>query len=59
LQYLSGQVTLEDFLRKFDLKTPFIPILYRSGIAVYSSSLGGNDTTTEYDLFAKLENWEF
>ncbi len=58
-QYLAGEITLEDFLRTFDLKTPFIPILYRNGTAFFSATLNGNQTVTEYDVFAAMEKWEF
>ena len=58
-QYLAGEITLEDFLRTFDLKTPFIPILYRNGTAFFSATLNGNQTVTEYDVFAAMDKWEF
>ncbi len=59
LEYLSGTITLEDFLRKFDLATPFIPILYRNGTSVFSGTISGNQTVTEYDVFASIDKWEF
>lgn len=58
-QYTSGEIALADFLRTFDLKTPFIPILYRNSTAVFSGTLSGNGTVTEYDVFADMENWVF
>ncbi len=58
-QYLAGEITLDDFLRTFDLKTPFIPILYRNGTAFFSATLDGNETVTEYDVFAAMDKWEF
>ena len=58
-QYLAGEITLEDFLRTFDLKTPFIPILYRNGTAFFSATLNGNQTVTEYDVFAAMDKGEF
>jgi len=57
--YLAGNISLDDFMRSFDLNTPFIPLLYRYGTAVYSASLSGNDECTEYDVFANMENWKF
>lgn len=57
--YLAGTITLEDFLRNFDLKTPFIPILYKNSLSVFSGTLSGNSTVTEYDVFADMENWKF
>ena len=59
LEYLADTLTLEDYLRKFDLITPFIPILYRNGTAVYSGTINGNQTVTEYDVFASMDKWEF
>ncbi len=57
--YLSGTTALDDFLRTFDIKTPFIPILYKNSLAVYSGTLSENTTTNEYDVFAGMENWKF
>lgn len=58
-KYISGEITLAEFLRVFDLKTPFIPILYRNGTAVFSGTLSGNGMVTEYDVFAVMENWVY
>ncbi len=58
-QYLAGEITLDDFLKTFDLKTPFIPVLYRNGTAFFSATLSGNQTVTEYDVFAAMDKWEF
>lgn len=58
-EYLADTLTLEDYLRKFDLITPFIPILYRNGTAVYSGTITGNQIVTEYDVFASMDKWEF
>ena len=57
--YLAGEVTIDDFVRTFDLKTPFIPIIYRNATAFYSATLSGNKTVTEYDIFASMDKWEF
>jgi len=59
LEYLADTLSLEDFLRKFDLITPFVPILYRNGTAVYSGTINGNQTVTEYDVFASMDKWKF
>ncbi len=58
-KYLSGEMPLTDFLRTFDLKTPFIPIMYKNSTAVFSGTLSGNSAVTEYDVFADMENWIF
>lgn len=58
-QYLAGEISLEDFLKTFDLKTPFIPVLYRNGTAFFSATLSGNQSVTEYDVFAAMDKWEF
>ncbi|MBQ8868624.1 MAG: hypothetical protein IJ027_02750 [Oscillospiraceae bacterium] len=58
-QYLAGKINLDDFLKTFDLKTPFIPILYRNSTAFFSATLNGNQTVTEYDVFAAMDKWEF
>ena len=58
-QYIAGEITLEDFLKTFDLKTPFIPVLYRNGTAYFSATLSGNQAVTEYDVFAAMDKWKF
>jgi len=57
--YISGTTTLEDFLRSFDLNTVFIPLLYKNTMSVYSGTLSGNATTTEYDVFGSMDKWKF
>ena len=59
LQYLSGEITINDFLKTFDLKTPFLPLLYKNGTAVYSGSIKISSSVTEYDVFANMDKWSF
>lgn len=56
--YLADEISLDDFLKTFDLNTPFIPLIYKNSKAVYSASIVGNSECTEYDVFAQMENWE-
>ncbi len=58
-KYLAGEIVLSDFLRTFDLKTPFIPIMYNNGTVVSSGTLSGNGVVTEYDIFADMDKWVF
>ena len=58
-KYLCGEISLSDFLRTFDLKTPFIPIMYNNGTVVSSATLSGNGVVTEYDIFADMDKWVF
>lgn len=58
-QYLLGEITINDFLKTFDLKTPFIPIFYKNGTAVYSGTIKGSSVVTEYDVFANMDKWSF
>lgn len=57
--YLAEDTLLDDFLRAFDIKTPFIPILYKNSMAVFSGTLNGNEKVTEYDVFAAMANWKY
>ncbi len=57
--YISGETTLDDFLRSFDLNTVFIPLLYKNNMSVCSGTLSGNATTTEYDVFGCMDKWKF
>lgn len=58
-KHLRGEIALSDFLRIFDLKTPFIPIMYNNGTVVSSGTLSGNGVVTEYDIFADMDKWVF
>lgn len=58
-KYLGGEIILADFLRTFDLKTPFIPVMYKNGTVVSSGTLGGNGVVNEYDIFADMDKWVF
>ena len=57
--FLANEISLDDFLRTFDLNTPFIPLVYKNSKSIYSASLSGNSECTEYDVFAQMENWEY
>lgn len=57
--YISSTITLDDFLRSFDLNTVFIPLLYKNNMSVCSGTLSGNSTTTEYDVFGCMDKWKF
>lgn len=57
--YISGLTALDDFLRNFDLNTVFIPLLYKNTMSVYSGTLSGNATATEYDVFGCMDKWKF
>lgn len=58
-QYRIGQISLDDFLRNFDLKTPFIPILYRNSMSICSGTLKIEEALVEYDVFGNMQKWEF
>ena len=48
---------ISTFIQVFSLEKPFIPLLFREGMAYYSRELTYEDTVNEYELFANIYSW--
>ena len=55
--FTDGKVDISTFIQIFDSEKPFIPLLFREGIAYYSRELTYEDTVNEYELFANIYSW--
>ncbi len=55
--FRSGKVDISTFIQVFSLEKPFIPLLFREGMAYYSRELTYEDTVNEYELFANIYSW--
>lgn len=55
--FRSGKADISTFIQVFSLEKPFIPLLFREGIAYYSRELTYEDTVNEYELFANIYSW--
>ena len=56
-QYLSGAVSLEDFLTAFAADMPYIPVCWRHGLAAYDRRLT-TVTPTGYDPYSGFAAWQ-
>ena len=55
--FTSGKIDISTFLQVFSIEKPFIPLLFREGMAYYSRELSYEDTVNEYELFANIYSW--
>lgn len=53
----SGTEDLSAVITNFNKEMPFIPVLYRQGLAIYTRTLKGKPVSTESDLFYNLPDW--
>lgn len=57
-KYLSGQLTLDEYLEIFNASKPFIPLVYRNGEFCYSRRISGTVESSENNLFMSLDKWK-
>jgi peptide/nickel transport system substrate-binding protein len=55
--FKAGKTDISTFIQVFNSEKPFIPLLFREGIAYYSRELTYEDTINEYELFANIYSW--
>lgn len=55
--FIGGKIDISTFLQVFNLEKPFIPLLFRDGMAYYSRELTYEDTVNEYELFNNIYSW--
>lgn len=55
--FLAGKIDITTFIQVFSLEKPFIPLLFREGIAYYSRELTYEDTINEYEPFRNIYSW--
>ena len=55
--FTAGKVDISTFIQVFTSEKPFIPLLFREGMAYYSRELTYEDTVNEYELFANIYSW--
>ena len=58
VQMLSGECELMDFINVFSSELPFIPLCYRSGLALYTNSIDfGDSACCITDVFGNVDRW--
>ena len=55
--FVSGKIDISTFIQVFSLEKPFIPLLFREGIAYYSRELSYEDSINEYEPFRNIYSW--
>jgi peptide/nickel transport system substrate-binding protein len=55
--FIGGKIDISTFLQVFNSEKPFIPLLFREGMAYYSRELTYEDTVNEYELFKNIYSW--
>lgn len=55
--FISGKIDISTFLQVFSLEKPFIPLLFREGVAYYSRELTYEDSINEYEPFRNIYSW--
>ncbi len=55
--FAAGKIDISTFIQVFSIEKPFIPLLFREGMAYYSRELTYEDTVNEYELFANIYSW--
>ena len=56
-KFLSGEITMNEFLDVFTASCPFAPICFRNGAAIFSRRLGGTDGIFAGDVFGGINEW--
>ncbi|MBQ6569588.1 MAG: hypothetical protein IJL87_04975 [Clostridia bacterium] len=56
-EWRQGTGDVKDIFELFDRTLPFIPVVYRQGLAIYTRTLKGSLVSTESDLFLNLSEW--
>lgn len=56
--YRLGLGQIDEFITAFESELPFIPLCYRSGMAVFARSIEGVGEISEDQLFYNMQNWK-
>lgn len=55
--FIGGKIDISTFIQVFSIEKPFIPLLFREGIAYYSRELTYEDSINEYEPFRNIYSW--
>lgn len=56
-QYASGKIGISDFMNSFIQNIPFVPLVYRSGMTVYSKDISPSPMSNYMDYFSNAADW--
>lgn len=55
--FIGGKIDISTFIQVFSIEKPFIPLLFKEGIAYYSRELTYEDSINEYEPFRNIYSW--
>ncbi len=55
--FIGGKIDISTFIQVFSIEKPFIPLLFREGMAYYSRELTYEDSINEYEPFRNIYSW--
>ena len=58
LGYMSGTVTPSEFAKTFESITPFVPLCYTKGCAIFNRDLPFSLFGTDYNMFYNILEWK-
>lgn len=58
-EFLSEKISIQRFVDFFDVASPFVPIVFRSGIEMYTNEMTVNKYGTVTDPFENIYTWSY
>lgn len=57
--FLSGSSDVNTFIEAFNADMPFVPLCYRSGLAIYTRTLKYGNANHINDVYSDIDSWDF
>ena len=57
--FLAGSSDVNTFIDAFNADMPFVPLCYRSGLAIYTRTLKYGNANHINDVYADIDSWNF
>ena len=57
--FLAGSSDVNTFIDAFNAAMPFVPLCYRSGLAIYTRTLKYGNANHINDVYADIDSWDF
>ena len=57
--FLAGSSDVNTFIDAFNADMPFVPLCYRSGLAIYTRTLKYGNANHINDVYADIDSWDF
>ena len=57
--FLAGSSDVNTFIDAFNADMPFVPLCYRSGLAIYTRTMKYGNANHINDVYADIDSWDF